>query len=253
MFPGSSAPVSPFTPEMMNFLPGRSAGGEAAQSLLLNTLLNQFLQQGPRSQQAEGIYGGMAAEGANSPAYGLSQDAASMARSRIQPGALDAYEQQLRGQAASDAGQGAQSSMQRLRDAGMFGRGAMGIDPTLAASNLANTGLQRANTDISGIIEQLTQGRLGQAGDLSRSGSDVFQNMRMAPEYNYANRLSTQQNAALGPLLEQLNMLSQMAITGDVATRNQPSAFESIGVPIIGGALSGASGIGDLIKALGGN
>ena len=41
------------------------------------------------------------------------------------------------------------------------------------------------------------------------------------------------------------------AVGGDVAFRAQPNDFERIASPIIGGGLSGASGIGDLIESIG--
>lgn len=238
---GSQDPSGIFTGSDVFGLPGRSKSGEANAQLIAQMLALLAAQQGPRAQQAEGIVGGLANQGMQSDPFRAMMEAVRTAQGRADPASLAGYRQQLRDQAASDAGQGAQTSMQRLRDAGMLGRGAMGVDPALAASNQANAQLSRQNLDIEGLMEQITGQRLGQSGQLAGAGANVYQSLYGAPQTEYANLLRQDQNPATLRLIDYLNQLAQTAVGGDVAFRAQPNDFERIGMPLMGGLLGAAS------------
>lgn len=223
-------------------LPGRSTAGEQMSQLIANLLYGQMGTQGERSAEAEALIRQLAAQGQTAAPWTLMNDALMRSQEMVQPGALDDYRGRLESEARIRAGESAQTSLQRLRDMGVTGTGAAGVDPAIAATALANRGLSQDLLGIDQMISEEEKRRLGLAGQLGAQGANVHGQMVAGPQAELANLLRMQQNPAFAQLIDYLNQQAQTAVQGDVAFRAQPNDFTRIGVPIISGALSALGG-----------
>lgn len=235
---------------LFSFLPGRAGEAEGIGQFLANWLAGQATEQRPRSNEMENLFRMVQAQGANSPFLGLANTAAAGAQDRLGAGSMDALRNALTNTATSTAAMSRNNQMNQMRDLGLLGQGAASQGVVGGIENRAASGLGQALRDIEIAMSNEYGNRLGQAGDLARGGAGVQESMLNAPSYNLAQTLGQQKYGGDQPLLNLLQDMMYTAIQGDVASRSQPSGFEKIGVPLLSGAMSGASGIGDLLNAI---
>ena len=245
---GLLATAGPFASgDGKNPLFGSLEGGSHVDETLgaaLNQAVNESgLQQG-RSDEALDQLRNLAARLQGSPAQITGDRAATAAGLRTQEGSLDELLAGLQGDLDTSSAASRNASINSARDLGLLGQGGASSAALGGINNRENALRQQGQFDITRMMEQLTNDRIGQASQVAPRSAQVTQALTQNPVLDIVRTLQGPRNPAQ---IDVINFLKNIAnLQSGTALANQgPSGFELAGQ--LGGSLIGS--LGDIISA----